>query len=116
MAINSIPAIRVAAPAKRPVAQAAAAPAPLTDAKAQGPVKSVGKVGGAVAGAAGGFSVSAALALFGGLAKWGMDAAPRWFGVVAWVAIGAGTVLGAYGGSKLLGGLGEKIENWYNKL
>lgn len=115
MAINSIPSIRVAAPAKRPVAQAAA-PAPATDAKARGPLKEVGKVGGAAVGAVGGLGLSATGAMFFGLAKWGMEAAPGWFKFVAWGGIAAGTALGALGGAKLLGGLGEKIENWYAKI
>lgn len=114
MAVNSIPAIRVA-PAKRPVAQAAAAPAPAVGAKAEGPAKVVGQIGGGAAGAVGGFSLSAGLMLFAGLAKWGMKSAPGWFSVVAWGGIAAGTALGAWGGSKFLGGLGEKIENLFKK-
>ena len=105
MAVNSIPAIRVA-PAKRPVAQAAAAPAPATGAKAEGPAKVVGQVGGAAVGAVGGFGLTATAMLFVGLAKWGMEAAPGWFKFVAWGGIAAGTALGALGGAKLLGGIG----------
>lgn len=114
MAISPIQSVRVAPAAKRPlVAQAAqAAPAPALDGKARGPVKQAGRIGGAAAGAVGGFGLSATAMLFGGLAKWGMEAAPGWFKFVAWGGIAVGTALGAVGGAKLLGGLGEKIENW----
>ena len=114
--INNRPVASVKRPAvKVTAASADLAVAPEKAIKATGPAKTGGKVVGGAVGAVGGFGLGAVGALGLGLAKWGMRSAPGWFAPVAWAGIGLTTVLGAFGGAKLLGGLGEKIENWIKK-